>query len=95
MRHDNDSGGKNRKALAPNEKQLSAEGRRRAVIFSNRDDKTLLELFLAGVAGWEAGLRRRFDHGKPVEHVGQRFTISLTRTPNAAAMAPDAILFIT
>jgi hypothetical protein len=30
---------------------------------NNRDDKTPLELFLAGVRGWEAGLRRTFDGG--------------------------------
>jgi hypothetical protein len=29
-----------------------------------RGDKTPLELFLAGVRGWEAGLRRRFDNSK-------------------------------
>lgn len=27
-------------------------------------DKTPLELFLAGVRGWEAGLRRRLDNDK-------------------------------
>jgi hypothetical protein len=27
----------------------------------NRGDKTPLELFLAGVRGWETGLRRRMD----------------------------------
>jgi hypothetical protein len=32
---------------------------------SNRGDKTQLELFLAGVQGWEAGLRRRMGDGKP------------------------------
>jgi hypothetical protein len=30
----------------------------------NRGDKTPLELFLGGVAGWEAGLRRWLDDGK-------------------------------
>jgi hypothetical protein len=29
-----------------------------------RGDKTPLELFLAGIRGWEAGLRRQFDNGK-------------------------------
>jgi hypothetical protein len=28
-------------------------------------DWTPLELFLAGIRGWEAGLRRRIDDGKP------------------------------
>jgi hypothetical protein len=31
----------------------------------SRDDKTAIELFIAGVQGWEAGLRRRLDEGKP------------------------------
>jgi hypothetical protein len=30
----------------------------------SRDDKTAIELFIAGVQGWEAGLRRHFS-GKP------------------------------
>jgi hypothetical protein len=30
----------------------------------SRGDKTPLELFIAGVQGWEAGLRRRFDNSK-------------------------------
>ena len=30
----------------------------------NRDDRTAIELFIAGVQGWEAGLRRRLDGGK-------------------------------
>jgi len=34
---------------------------RRAALFSSRDDKTAIELFLAGIQGWEAGLRRRVD----------------------------------
>ena len=34
-----------------------------------RGDKTQLELFIAGVRGWEAYARRRLDDGKPVEHV--------------------------
>ena len=33
----------------------------------SRGDKTRLELFLGGIAGWEAGLRRRLDGGKPAE----------------------------
>jgi hypothetical protein len=28
---------------------------------NSRDDKTAIELFLGGVAGWEAGLRRQFQ----------------------------------
>ncbi len=35
----------------------------------SRGDKTPLELFIAGVRGWEAYPRRRLDDGKPVEHV--------------------------
>ena len=31
---------------------------------NSRGDKTAIELFLAGVRGWEAGLRRRLDDGK-------------------------------
>jgi hypothetical protein len=37
---------------------------RRAVVFSSRGDKTAIELFIAGVRGWEAGLRRQMDDGK-------------------------------
>jgi hypothetical protein len=36
---------------------------------TSRGDWTPLELFLAGVRGWEAYPRRRLDDGKPVEHV--------------------------
>jgi hypothetical protein len=32
----------------------------------SRGDWTPLELFLAGIRGWEAGLRRRIDDGKPL-----------------------------
>lgn len=32
-----------------------------------RGDKTVIELFIAGVWGWEAPLRRRFDDGNHVE----------------------------
>jgi hypothetical protein len=35
----------------------------------SRGDKTQLELFIAGVRGWEAYPRRRLDDGKLVEHV--------------------------
>jgi len=31
----------------------------------SREDRTAIELFLAGVQGWEWGLRRQFDGGKP------------------------------
>jgi hypothetical protein len=31
-----------------------------------RDNKTAIELFVAGVRGWEAGLRRQMDYGKPL-----------------------------
>jgi len=31
---------------------------------SNRDDKTAIELFLTGIWGWEAGLRRKLENGK-------------------------------
>lgn len=33
--------------------------------FICRDDRTAIELFLAGIRGWEAGLRRRMDDDKP------------------------------
>jgi len=33
---------------------------------NSRGDWTPLELFLAGIRGWEAGLRRRIDDGKPL-----------------------------
>jgi hypothetical protein len=29
-----------------------------------RGDRTSIELFIAGVQGWEAGLRRQMDDGK-------------------------------
>jgi hypothetical protein len=32
----------------------------------SRGDKTAIELFVAGVRGWEAGLRRQFSDGKDV-----------------------------
>ncbi len=32
-----------------------------------RGDKTAIELFLAGIAGWETGLRRQFD-SQPKSH---------------------------
>ncbi len=35
------------------------------VLKNSRGNKTPLELFLAGVRGWEAGLRRRMEDGKP------------------------------
>ena len=31
---------------------------------NSRGDKTAIELFIAGIQGWEAGLRRRLDDGK-------------------------------
>ncbi len=31
---------------------------------NSRGDKTAIELFIAGIQGWEAGLRRRMDNGK-------------------------------
>jgi len=36
-----------------------------------RGDWTPLELFLAGIRGWEAGLRRRIDDGKPSRHTNR------------------------
>jgi len=32
---------------------------------NSRDNKTPLELFLAGIQGWDTGLRRRMEDGKP------------------------------
>jgi hypothetical protein len=40
---------------------ILAEGQ---LVPSSRGDKTPLELFLAGVRGWENHLRRRLDDGK-------------------------------
>jgi hypothetical protein len=51
----------NRKSLLQKEKRLVADGQRRVVCDSSRGDKTPLELFMAGIQGWEAGLRRRLD----------------------------------
>jgi hypothetical protein len=31
---------------------------------TSRDDKTAIELFLTGIWGWEAGLRRKLENGK-------------------------------
>jgi len=31
---------------------------------ANRGDRTPLELFLAGLAGWDGAIRRRLDDGK-------------------------------
>jgi hypothetical protein len=31
----------------------------------NRDNKTAIELFLAGVQSWEVGIRRRLGESKP------------------------------
>jgi hypothetical protein len=41
-----------------------AKHKRRAVETLSRDDKTAIELFLAGIWGWEAGLRRKLENGK-------------------------------
>ncbi len=38
---------------------------------SSRGDKTAIELFLAGIRGWEAGLRRRMLVKGAVEELGQ------------------------
>jgi hypothetical protein len=37
--------------------------------FQRRGDKTAIELFIAGIRGWEAYPRRRLDDGKPVGQV--------------------------
>jgi hypothetical protein len=37
---------------------------KRNLVPSNRDNKTAIELFLAGIQGWEAGLRRRMEDAK-------------------------------
>lgn len=34
------------------------------LVQSSRGDKTAIELFIAGIRGWEAGLRRRLENGK-------------------------------
>jgi len=33
-------------------------------MFQSRGDKTAIELFIAGVRGWEAPLRRQLEDGK-------------------------------
>jgi hypothetical protein len=38
---------------------------------NSRDDKTAIELFLAGIRGREAGLRRRIDDGSMTESLFQ------------------------
>ena len=53
-----------------------------------RGDKTPLELFIAGVRGWEAYPRRWLDDGKPVGYVTWRFTMWDTRSASAAVMSP-------
>jgi hypothetical protein len=35
--------------------------------FLSRGDKTAIELFIAGIRGWQAGLRRRLDDGNCVQ----------------------------
>jgi hypothetical protein len=52
-----------RKAFLPNEKQLAAKRCRELFRDGSRDNKTPLELFLAGIRGWETGFRRRMDDG--------------------------------
>jgi hypothetical protein len=52
-----------------NEKQTSANQWVGVLLLSGRGDKTRLELFIAGVRGWEAYPRRRLDNGKPVGYV--------------------------
>jgi hypothetical protein len=36
-------------------------------LISSRGDKTAIELFLTGIWGWEAGLRRKLENGKSEE----------------------------
>ena len=48
---------------APMQKAL-AMAARAFVLLKNRGDKTAIELFIAGIRGWEAGLRRRLENGK-------------------------------
>jgi hypothetical protein len=40
------------------------DSQRKPKLFDSRGDKTAIELFLGGVGGREAGLRRRFDDDK-------------------------------
>jgi hypothetical protein len=53
-----------RNALVENEKTARHKSLRRAVDCLSRDDKTTIELFLTGIWGWEAGLRRKLENGK-------------------------------
>ena len=56
-------GGRQRNGLIPNKKPFDvlAEG---LISQQSRGNKTAIELFIAGVRGWEAGLWRRMDDGK-------------------------------
>ena len=46
----------NRKTLAPNQKQLSAEAPAKSCCFRSRENRTAIELFLAGVHSLPADL---------------------------------------
>jgi hypothetical protein len=52
------------KPQSVNKKRLFAQHERRVADNLSRDDRMAIELFLAGIRGWEAGLRRRMDDGK-------------------------------
>jgi len=52
------------KHLQANEKRLVANRCNEPSMPSSRDNKTAIELFLAGVQGLEAGVRRKLEDGK-------------------------------
>ena len=56
-------GGRQRNGLIPSEKPFDvlAEGLLSKI---SRGNKTAIELFLAGLGGWDAIMRRRMDDGK-------------------------------
>ena len=50
-------------ALVSKEKQpadMQCDG---LLILTSREDRTPIELFIAGVRGWEVGLRSQFENG--------------------------------
>jgi len=43
--------------------KLSGENAEELLTENSRGNKTAIELFLAGIASWDTGLRRRMDYG--------------------------------
>jgi hypothetical protein len=60
-----DGGSMSRKSITTNQaKSPSTFSSKGFFLKDSRGDKTGIELFIAGVRGWEAGLRRRLDDGE-------------------------------